>query len=192
MSHKQDIESEHLQEYLRLMHRHQNIIFRVCKIYAPTDMFIHDDLQQEVAIAVWKEVGKHGISRLRDKECEAAWMYRIAVNTVISYIKHYIFPHNILPLDDDEANKLLPEESCEKMEEIRELMEFLPARDQRILDRYLDGYSYAQIGEAEHLSLTAVSSRLYRVTQKLKQMHDNQSSRFSSPTKEEEAKKHIK
>lgn len=66
------------QEFGRLIHEHQGIIHKVCRVYGRTKAE-REDLFQEILIRVWK-----GLPAFRKEAKLSTWLYRVALNTAIS------------------------------------------------------------------------------------------------------------
>ena len=67
----------HLNEndFLQLLKKHQNIIHKICRIYA-YDYSVQKDLFQEISIQLWKSY-----PRFKGKSKFTTWMYRVGLNT---------------------------------------------------------------------------------------------------------------
>ena len=60
------------------LEKHQNIVHKVCRIYA-SNKEQHNDLFQEITIQLWKAYPK-----FRGDSKFSTWMYRVALNTAIT------------------------------------------------------------------------------------------------------------
>ena len=69
------------QQFLSLVERHRQIIYKVCFMYASDDETI-SDLYQEVTLNLWK-----AFPRFRGDSKPTTWVYRIAVNTCVSWLR---------------------------------------------------------------------------------------------------------
>ena len=70
----------HLNEndFLQLLEKHQNIIHKICRIYA-YDYSNQKDLFQEISIQLWKSY-----PTFKGKSKFTTWMYRVGLNTAIT------------------------------------------------------------------------------------------------------------
>ncbi|WP_437918662.1 RNA polymerase sigma factor [Sphingobacterium sp. LRF_L2] len=68
-------------QFLKLITSHKGILHKVGRIYMDT-ISDREDLHQEIIIQLWKSYE----SFKGDSEF-SSWMYRVAVNTAISYYK---------------------------------------------------------------------------------------------------------
>ncbi len=156
-------ELEH--QFVTELERHQNIIHKVCKLYA-NDREAHNDLFQEITIQLWKAYPK-----FRGEAKLSTWMYRVALNTAITLYrknKRILQTQNIDGLihkvkveeyDDTEEKQLqLLYEAVRQLNDIDKALVFL----------YLEDKDYEEISEM--LGITEVNARvkMNRVKVKLK------------------------
>ncbi len=158
-----DKKKEHL--YRTLLLHHEAVIARVCRLYGRDD-YHFAALYQEVTFALWREVERYGLSRLRRPDRTSGWVYRVACNTAADYMaQHKRRPSH---LEADEADTLLPPLDPSEGESLEELIAGLHADDQRLLLLSLQGYSYKEIAAMESLTVSAVGARLSRILDKLR------------------------
>ena len=143
---------------------------------------VAQDLTQDVFIKVFEK-----IDTFREQAQLSSWIYRIAMNHIINYIKREkkisLFGFLTGENKDDRFDgqitvweNELPERADSIMEErqretlIRKLRDELPAKYKLplVLYRYED-MSYQQIAEQLGISLSAVESRIHRGRKKLKE-----------------------
>lgn len=86
------------------------------------------------------------------------WIYRVAVNTAISWRRHRQRQVEAHPLDCFD----LPEDTTlrEQSAHLKALISMLPASDQRLINFYLDGFSTDEIGRMMDMSQTNVTTRI--------------------------------
>jgi RNA polymerase sigma-70 factor (ECF subfamily) len=68
-------------KFLELVTENQNRILKICRVYAwnPADQ---DDLYQEILFQIWR-----GLPALKEKQFTNTWLYRVALNTAISFAR---------------------------------------------------------------------------------------------------------
>ena len=67
------------QEFLSVIREYERVIYKVCYLYANPNAPLND-LYQDVVLNLWKAYPKFR------KECKVStWIYRIALNTCISF-----------------------------------------------------------------------------------------------------------
>jgi RNA polymerase sigma-70 factor (ECF subfamily) len=74
-------EKEQQQLFENWLHQHKAAIFKVVRAYSFTPMD-QDDLFQEIIIQVW-----HSIPSFRLESSVLTWIYRIALNTAIKWVR---------------------------------------------------------------------------------------------------------
>ncbi|WP_373759479.1 sigma-70 family RNA polymerase sigma factor, partial [Bacteroides heparinolyticus] len=69
------------QEFVSVVKEYERVIYKVCYLYTTPNATLND-LYQEVVLNLWKAFPKFR------KECKiSTWIYRIALNTCISFIR---------------------------------------------------------------------------------------------------------
>ena len=137
------------------------MIYRVVMVYA-FDRASQEDLFQEIAAALWRSIPKFA-----GKSKESTWIYRVALNTAIDQLRAEKRRPNTQVYEDSEHWVDL-EEPHESMNQLYEGMRRLPGVDRSLLLLYLDGNSYAEIGEILGISTNGVGVKLIRAKEKLK------------------------
>ncbi len=148
--------------FLTLIETHSAAIDRVCRSFCHT-MEDCEDLRQDIIVNLWL-----GWSRYRPTAKPVTWVWRVAVNTGISWRRHRQRQVETTPLEGLE----LPDEGIdrENREWLRELIRQLPTKDQKLLRLYLDGWKQDEIGEMLGISETNVQTRMSRIKQKLQKL----------------------
>lgn len=156
-------EIEH--QFVTQLEANQNIIHKVCSLYADSRAS-HDDLFQEIAIQLWKAYPK-----FRGDSKFSTWMYRVALNTAITLyrkakkqpktedVDSVLFRVKAEPYDPTEEQQL-----SLMYKAIRELGDI----DKALVFLYLEDKNYTEISET--LGITEVNARvkMNRIKNKLK------------------------
>ncbi|MEG1007743.1 MAG: RNA polymerase sigma factor, partial [Bacteroides sp.] len=124
------------------------------------------DLYQEVVLNIWKAYPKFR------KECKVStWIYRIALNTCISFIRKEKHTPELVTLTR-EADWMTEDRDplTEMLRELYRLINHLGQLDKSIILLYLEEKSYEEIGEITGLTVTNVATKLSRIKDKLKKM----------------------
>ena len=66
-------------DFLLLIESHKRVIYKVCYMYATDDELLND-LYQEIVMNLWR-----AYPSFRGESSPATWIYRISLNTCISY-----------------------------------------------------------------------------------------------------------
>ena len=142
-------------EFLSVIKEYERVIYKVCYLYTTRNATL-GDLYQEVILNLWKAYPKFR------KECKiSTWIYRIALNTCISFIRKEKNVPEIVALT---------READWMTEEKDELTEMLGQLDKSIVLLYLEEKSYEEIAEITGLTVTNVATKLSRIKDKLKKM----------------------
>ena len=149
-------------EFLNIVEENKKLIYKVSHIYCDSSID-KNDLFQEIIANLWKAYPEFkGSSKI------SSWIYRIALNTAISwfrdYIKHkrYIEYGNFIPNISEEY------ELDDVYEHLYSAIEHLGKIDKAIIVLHLEGYSYDDISEIIGLTKTNVATKINRIKLKLK------------------------
>lgn len=138
------------------------MMLKVCYMYANDENHLKD-LYQEVLANLWQ-----GIDSYRGSSKISSWIYRVAINTCVSYFRRYD-RHSSMISHIDDAPEIGVEDSS-KTDELRtmyRLIYSLGKLDKAIILLWLDEYSYDDIAEMTGLSRNNVAVRLRRIKLKL-------------------------
>ena len=137
------------QEFLSVIREYERVIYKVCYLYTTPNATLND-LYQEVVLNIWKAFPKFR------RECKiSTWIYRIALNTCISFIR---------------KEKNIPEIVTLTQEAYR-MINRLGQLEKAIILLYLEEKSYEDISEITGLTVTNVATKLNRIKDKLKKMN---------------------
>ncbi len=144
-------------------------------MYSLGDKYRYEELLQEVRVALWKEINTYGLSRFQRQSSEKTWIYRLAINTILVYLREYINKHS--PETINEA--IIEGSPSSYKQDVEELMEevmvLLSPDDQRLLMLSLEGYRYNEIANMENMTTTNVGTRLNRIRGRLtKKLHSTE------------------
>lgn len=149
-------------EFLDMVEENKKLIYKVSHIYCDSSID-KKDLFQEIVANLWK-----GYPRFKGNSKISTWIYRISINTAISWIRDYLRNKNHIELcnympiviDDSDLNDLY--------EELYSAIGHLGKLDKAIILLQLDGYSYDEISEIIGLTKTNVATKINRIKSKLK------------------------
>jgi RNA polymerase sigma-70 factor (ECF subfamily) len=158
------------QEFLNRIERHKGILYKVSKMY----MDNHDDQQdlfQEIVCQLWKSHDS-----FRNESQFSTWMYRVAVNTAIIFLKkekrkvdrYEILSENI---KEDEGDSQIKESQIDHFYKAVQKLEKI---DKAIIFYQLEGFSHKEIGENLGISEGNARVKLNRAKEKLKEIIKNQ------------------
>ncbi len=149
-------------EFLEIVEENKKLIYKISHMYCDSKIDMKD-LFQEIIANMWKAYPDFkGNSKI------STWIYRISVNTAISWVrdhiknKNHIEYTNVLPqMQDDSAIDNL-------YDKLYNAISILGKLDKAIILMQLDGYSYDDISETIGLTKTNVATKINRIKLKLK------------------------
>lgn len=149
-------------DFEQLVMEYKSTIYTVCYMFVETRTEA-DDLFQEVLINLW-----NGYRNFRGEASMRSWVYRVSMNTCISYRRKKRI--KTLPLDitydtvsDDTAG------SRQTLQLHRRISRLEPV-DRAIVLLWLENLPYEEIASIIGISPKAVGTRLVRIKEKLKSL----------------------
>ncbi len=146
-------------------------ITRICRYYNPNPED-QKDMYQEVLVNIWKS-----LDRFRGDSAISTWIYRIAVNTSLSFtgktfrqmklmVDNDPQNLNILVEDDEMEVKLRQEVHLEKLQTQLNLLSVI---DKALISLVLEGLPMREIAEVIGLTEPNVKVKIHRIKEQLKQ-----------------------
>jgi RNA polymerase sigma factor, sigma-70 family len=153
-------------DFLDMLEKYKRVIYKVCYMYA-SDTAPLNDLYQETLLNLWRAYPSfRGDSQL------ATWIYRISLNTCISFLrksKHQAeaitLPVNLEVFDDDDDG-----DKSSRLCELYQLIQALNPLERALILLWLEERSYDDIAQIIGISKNNVGVRLSRIKDKLKKM----------------------
>ena len=154
------------QKFTTLVQENQGIIYKACRLYCrnPEDC---KDMFQEIVLKLWK-----GYPSFRGDSKPTTWMYRVAINTAITFQgkRQIPFDRNIdaesLQVIDDSGPVTLEEDILMLYKAIGKLNEV----DRAITWLYLENKSYEEIGNIIGITVSHVGVKIVRIKEKLEKI----------------------
>ena len=151
--------------FLTLLDEHRKILHKVASSYA-RDAEDRADLLQDMIGELWRAFPSWDRQRRY-----STWMYRIALNTAISWLRQESRRHRrivtaepmLLEIAAPEA-----EEPDERLAQLRSIITRLPATERALVLLYLDGLRHDAIAEVLGISESNVGTRINRIKQRLR------------------------
>lgn len=157
MKEKEDVFSQ-------LVREHKAQIYSVCYMFSK-DADEINDLYQEVLISLW-----NGLDNFRGDSKINTWIWRVSLNTCISYERKNRKRKDVVPLTMDID---LFDDNDDEVMQIRILHKRigrLRPFDRAIILLWLENMSYDEIASIVGITSKNVSVRLYRIKEQLKTM----------------------
>jgi len=147
--------------YEQLYRLHVGRVFALCSRLC-NDRDMAEDLVQEAFVNAWKK-----LSSFRGDSAFGSWLYRIATNTTLSYLRKQTPFKNSLDIADVEEGGA-EDETAEKMALDRALTR-LPDGARAVFVLYsLEGYTHDEIGKMLGIAVGSSKAQLHRARQLLK------------------------
>ncbi|TYT25294.1 sigma-70 family RNA polymerase sigma factor [Luteimonas viscosa] len=150
-----------------LLQRHRGMVLKVANSYA-NGAENRADLAQEIAAQLWRAWPGYDPSR-----SFSTWMYRIALNTAISFLRgERQRRRHAVPLDErlhDLADeRAVDHESDDRLRLLWRFMETLGALDRALLVLYLEERTTREIAEVLGLGESNVTTKISRLKQRIR------------------------
>ncbi|WP_310377278.1 RNA polymerase sigma factor [Flavobacterium sp.] len=154
------------QEFLTRIEKHKGILYKVSKMYMD-NADDQQDLFQEIVFQLWK-----AYDSFRNESQFSTWMYRVAINTSIVFLKKEKRKVDKYELS---STNIRDEESDSEIKEVQlnhfyKAIQQLDKIDKAIIFYQLEGLSHKET--AENLGISEVNARvkLNRAKEKLKEI----------------------
>lgn len=153
-------------EFLSLIERNRGLISRVCYMYS-SDKETFSDMYQETLLNLWQ-----GIGRFRGDSNISTWIYRVTLNSCISYFRQNHRHDHTQSID---SLYEFAEEVSTRNADVKEMYEMisrLKKLDRAIILLWLDEKSYEEIAVITGLSHNNVAVKLHRIKEKMSKMSE--------------------
>lgn len=150
-------------DFESFVREHRRIIGKVCYLYA-LDGDDFNDLYQEVLINLWR-----GFEGFEGRAKPSSWVYRVGLNTCISYCRRNRRHTGAAPLA---ACMGMADEEAERSDRLRELdalINRLDPLEKALVMLWLDEVPYEEIARIMGLTRNNVASKLHRIKLKLRE-----------------------
>jgi RNA polymerase sigma factor (sigma-70 family) len=163
-------------EFTALLEEHRRLVFRVANTYARGVADI-EDLAQEIAVQVWRAFPGYDRSRRF-----STWMYRIALNVAISWLRgEGTRRQRSVPYDPElhepgfEAHSDNEDgDGDERRSILRGFIDSQDGLNRAVLLLYLEEHSYAEMSEILGVSETNLTTKISRLKERLRTYAENQ------------------
>ena len=152
-------------EFIKVIKENEGIIFKITLVYSSNEED-QKDLYQEIVYQLWKSFDSfRGDSKI------STWLYRIALNTSITYLKKEKRNGNRVSLNSVLLNKMDQIDTImeERIKVLYAQIKKLNTIEKGVVLLYLEGKNYEEIGMITGFTSSNVGTRLNRIKQKLKE-----------------------
>lgn len=159
---------EDKETFLHLLEEHGGIIHKVAASYS-NGLADRHDLRQEITLQLWKAYKRYSPDRPF-----STWMYRIALNVAISFLRRNTHParqtvsldENEIELVDESAGSAEPDDRILLLQQV---IASLGPLDRGLMLLYLDDHSYREIAAVLGITETNVATKLHRLKQRVRE-----------------------
>lgn len=150
--------------FTTIIQQHEGLIYKVAGFYVDN---WHDrqDLAQEIIYQLWKS-----FDSFDNRSAITTWMYRVAMNTAIYFLKSSKRRVSLASIDNDtlEYPETVDAETEERLKTMHGQIKELNLLEKGIVMLYLEGKSHEEISQLVGISTSNVGTRLSRIKEKLK------------------------
>jgi len=161
-------------EFLNLIDQHSGILYKVSRMYMDTQSD-QEDLRQDIIFQLWKSIDK-----FKGNSQFSSWMYRVAINTSITYFKKEKRRPDKTELktnfdiEDHQNNDGKDNQLAHFYNAVKSLNKI----EKAIILLFIEGYSHKEIGKQLGLSDGNTRVKLNRTKQKIKTLIKTQGYEF--------------
>lgn len=153
--------------FIEMIRDHQRLIYKICNMYCQ-DPYKRKDLEQEIFIQLWTS-----IDRFDGRVKVSTWMYKVALNTAITFYRkddryHSKRQHIDSAIISMAENENDPEQD-EKITFLNQLIQKLNMNERALMLLYFDEVKYKEIAEILGISETNVATKISRIKMRLKE-----------------------
>jgi RNA polymerase sigma factor (sigma-70 family) len=150
-------------EFIELINRHRGLVYKICHLYT-NDRDDRDDLFQDIVLQLWR-----AFPSFRKESLITTWMYRVALNTAISWFRREKRKPGVQRISGAEL-QLAELEPTAETEVLHQAIQHLTQVEKAIIILYLDEKSYQEISEVMGITLSNVGVKINRIKTKLEKI----------------------
>ena len=154
--------------FLELVNENRNRILKVCRVYA-WNSADQDDLYQEILFQIWR-----GLPALKEKQFANTWLYRVAINTGISFVrKRTIRSDRVVYVGHADLTRTIESQQAtegtadDRIANLYTAIFKLDPLEKALVTLFLEDFTYEQMAEITGISANNVGVMLHRAKKKL-------------------------
>ena len=159
-------------QFKNIIDEHNGILYKIGRSYTLEEADFKD-LYQEMLIQLWKS-----LDRFQGKSKVSTWIYRIALNTALTYKRNLKRRKRVDTLEhigeklacEGQKNREAVTEKEQKIELLYKCIYLLKKDDRAIILLYLDGRKYEEIAEIIGLTTSHVGVKIKRIKDRLQRL----------------------
>lgn len=156
------------EKFLKLIGENRPKLLKICRVYA-WGRADQDDLYQEMVFQAWR-----ALPNLREEAHAGTWLYRIALNTAISFVRKDKSRRTRLVSGVDEAIYDVPDTNSrrdprdeEEFAQLARAIAQLNAAEKAVITLFLEDLSYEQMAAVLGVTENNIGVMLHRAKKKL-------------------------
>jgi RNA polymerase sigma factor (sigma-70 family) len=150
-------------QFTGIYQQHYDKIFRLCRGYFNGDDALAADAVQEVFIKVWQH-----LDAFRNESSVSTWIYRIAVNTCLLYLRKPSYKKEIKTNNPPET--AAEEYNTEQVQQLKKMYQCIRQLDETgrmIILMVLEGLEYAAIAAVAGITEETLRVKIHRIKKSL-------------------------
>ena len=151
-------------EFLRVVHDYQKIIYKVCRVYRDSKED-QEDLFQEIVYQVWKSY-----PLFKNASKISSWIYRISLNTAMTVYRKKRPPIQYYEQLPEQVQTVSELTRSEREDRLYAAIKTLNDTEKAVIALFLEDFSYLEIAYITGLSENNIGVRLNRIKTKLKKI----------------------
>lgn len=155
------------QQFTRLFNEYKGMVLQVCRGFFQGDTVLANDMLQEVFINTWA-----ALPNFKGEASPKTWIYRITVNTCLSYARKQKSKRNITlqSLPEHLSEAIADKTSAKDYNHLYHAIGQLAETDRLIIMMVLDELEYAEISSVMGISEGTLRVKIHRIKQRLKNL----------------------
>ena len=154
-------------EFTKMVEENKKTIYTVCYFFSKDNDEVND-LYQEILINLWK-----GFETFRGESNVKTWIWRISLNTCNTQERKKKSRVQTVPLSVDIDLYNDTDTKSKQVQMLYDRINRLDIFDRAIILLWLENMSYQDIAGVVGISLSGITSRLFRIKEQLKSMSND-------------------
>ena len=155
------------QAFITMVGKYKKTIYTVCYFFSQDEEEVKDYFQ-EILINLWK-----GFEDFRGESCLKTWIWRVSLNTCTNQERKKKRSVQTVPLSVDIDLYNDTDTHSRQIQQLYDRISRLDVFDRAIILLWLENMSYQDIANVVGISLSAVTTRLFRIKEQLKAMSND-------------------
>ena len=151
-------------QFTKMIKEYRKTIYTVCYFFSKDTEEVND-LYQEILINLWK-----GFEKFRGESSLKTWIWRVSLNTCNNLERKKKSSVQTIPLSIDIDLYNVDDAHSKQIQILYDRINRLDVFDRAIILLWLENMNYQDIADVVGISLSNVTTRLFRIKEQLKSM----------------------